>query len=147
MKDSEFIGGKLKLKGVKIKKTGNKKSDKKKHTKNDQDKYDIKKKTDYDHPDRENYYNSNGENGENDENDENDRNNENDFSKDDENIQELLQLNLTESEKAYQLVLKKREKQRMENFLKESYRKRLQKFNDNLASLSEHFDIPKVGPG
>lgn len=74
MKDSEFIGGKLKLKGVKIKKTGNKKSDKKKHTKNDQDKYDIKKKTDHDHPDRENYYNSNGENGENDENDENGEN-------------------------------------------------------------------------
>ncbi|KEG03949.1 conserved Plasmodium protein, unknown function [Plasmodium vinckei vinckei] len=136
MKDNEFVGGKLKLKGIKVKKNGNKKSDKKKHTKNDEDKYDIKKKTDYDHSDKENNYNSNDENKP-----------EINFSNDDKNIQELLQLNLTESEKAYQLVLKKREKQRMENFLKESYRKRLQKFNDNLASLSEHFDIPKVGPG
>ncbi|SCM26694.1 conserved Plasmodium protein, unknown function [Plasmodium chabaudi adami] len=144
MKDSEFVGGKLKLKGIKVKKSGNKKSDKKKHTKNDEDKYDIKKKTDYDNLDRENYYNSNDENNENTKEKHKPEIN---LSNDDKNIQELLQLNLTESEKAYQLVLKKREKQRMENFLKESYRQRLQKFNDNLASLSEHFDIPKVGPG
>ncbi|ETW17450.1 hypothetical protein PFFVO_03601 [Plasmodium falciparum Vietnam Oak-Knoll (FVO)] len=62
-------------------------------------------------------------------------------------LNDILNMNLTESEKAYHLVLKKREKQRIESILKESYRDRLQKFNDNLASLSEHFDIPKVGPG
>ncbi|EWC87357.1 hypothetical protein PFNF54_03837 [Plasmodium falciparum NF54] len=123
MKDNEFVGGKLKLKKDIFKK------DDKKGKKQKKDKNNKKEKKDYVHED-------------------NDQNkNVKELIDGEDKLNDILNMNLTESEKAYHLVLKKREKQRIESILKESYRDRLQKFNDNLASLSEHFDIPKVGPG
>ncbi|KNC36364.1 hypothetical protein PFLG_01638 [Plasmodium falciparum RAJ116] len=62
-------------------------------------------------------------------------------------LNDILNMNLTESQKAYPLVLNKSEKPRIERIPKESYPDRLQKFNDHLPSLSDHFDIPQVGPG
>ncbi|GAW83707.1 hypothetical protein, conserved [Plasmodium gonderi] len=169
MKDSEFVGGKLKLKVSKIKKGNHSKhvnhanEQSRKEKKKKKKIYIREEKTDRSSDVVENgtgHYNEPffGETKSHDmckggnisllENEEGivmDDNKE--MSADETKLKEVLQLNLTESEKAYQLVLKKREKQRIENILKESYRERLQKFNDNLASLSEHFDIPKVGPG
>ncbi|GAB69160.1 hypothetical protein PCYB_145880 [Plasmodium cynomolgi strain B] len=160
MKDSEFVGGKLKLKDSKIKK-GSSHSKESKYTAG-RDGKKKKKKYSEDKTERSNYDEENGTAY-------NDQGMDYDMSADgrtsvregdmgtgkdgtgkladETKLKEVLQLNLTEAEKAYQLVLKKREKQRIESILKESYRERLQKFNDNLASLSEHFDIPKVGPG
>lgn len=37
--------------------------------------------------------------------------------------------------------------ERIDSKLKESYREKVEKFNKNLESLCEHFDLPKVGPG
>ncbi|KJP88734.1 hypothetical protein AK88_01615 [Plasmodium fragile] len=142
MKDSEFVGGKLKLKDLKIKKGS--------HSKDSKNNYDEETGT---------MYNDQGYSQGKDydmsadgrtnvlESERDTEKNGTGKQADETKLKEVLQLNLTEAEKAYQLVLKKREKQRIEKLLKESYRERLQKFNDNLASLSEHFDIPKVGPG
>ncbi|KMZ96781.1 hypothetical protein PVNG_06606 [Plasmodium vivax North Korean] len=139
MKDSEFVGGKLKLKDSRIKKGSHSKGSK--YAGGRDGKKKKKKKIWEDKTDRSNYDEENAtmESGK----DKDGTGKPSDETK----LKEVLQLNLTEAEKAYQLVLKKREKQRIESILKESYRERLQKFNDNLASLSEHFDIPKVGPG
>ncbi|CAA9991122.1 conserved Plasmodium protein, unknown function [Plasmodium knowlesi strain H] len=166
MKDSEFVGGKLKLKDSKIKKGSHSKESKYaagRHGKKKKNKIITEDKTE-DKADRRNYdeeggtmYNDQGYGQEKDyvmsadgKTSIRERGSEKDGTgklADETKLKEVLQLNLTEAEKAYQLVLKKREKQRIEKILKESYRERLQKFNDNLASLSEHFDIPKVGPG
>ncbi|SBT81010.1 conserved Plasmodium protein, unknown function [Plasmodium malariae] len=165
MKDSEFVGGRLKLREVKIKKSKKSKKnnreekyrseEKENVVRYNEERYDDKKQRNvhttnehdyandyaYDDTNEDIYdgFNKRVKKGETKENTES--------ANVEEKLNEILQLNLTESEKAYQLVLKKREKQRIENILKVSYRERLQKFNDNLASLSEHFDIPKVGPG
>ncbi|UKK00979.2 hypothetical protein MACK_001792 [Theileria orientalis] len=55
--------------------------------------------------------------------------------------------NLTSSEKTFKIAQIKRTYQRIENSLKESHREKIEKFNSKLSKLSEHFDIPKVGPG
>ncbi|SBT49550.1 hypothetical protein POVWA2_059100 [Plasmodium ovale wallikeri] len=151
MKDSEFIGGQLKLKGVKIKKSSKKKKKKKEKREKGHDQSDGEKSVDHGKP-----FNTNKQDDvpfreDHDQHLKTDTGENVELGSkimdEEEKLKEILHLNLTESEKAYQLVLKKREKQRIQNLLKESYRERLQKFNDNLASLSEHFDIPKVGPG
>ncbi|KMZ77425.1 hypothetical protein PVIIG_01395 [Plasmodium vivax India VII] len=166
MKDSEFVGGKLKLKDSRIKKgshskgskyAGGRDGKKKKKKKIWEDKTD---RSNYDEENATMYDDQGGGQGKDYEmsadgktsvrESERESGKDKDGSgkpSDETKLKEVLQLNLTEAEKAYQLVLKKREKQRIESILKESYRERLQKFNDNLASLSEHFDIPKVGPG
>ncbi|SOV23874.1 conserved protein, unknown function [Plasmodium sp. DRC-Itaito] len=134
MKDNEFVGGKLKLKKDIFKKDEKKgkKQKKDKNNKRGSELNEKKKKNS-----EKEYINEN-----------NDPNkNVKELIDGEDKLNDILNMNMTESEKAYHLVLKKREKQRIENILKESYRDRLQKFNDNLASLSEHFDIPKVGPG
>ncbi|PHJ25886.1 ribophorin related protein [Cystoisospora suis] len=53
----------------------------------------------------------------------------------------------TPAEKAFQLARKKREKERVNERLKFTHRQRMEKLNAHLASLSEHFDQPRVGPG
>ncbi|SOV16978.1 conserved protein, unknown function [Plasmodium sp. gorilla clade G2] len=134
MKDNEFVGGKLKLKKDIFKKD-EKKGKKQKKDKNNKRGSELNEKKKRNS--EKEYINEN-----------NDPNKNIKVLIDGEDkLNDILNMNMTESEKAYHLVLKKREKQRIENILKESYRDRLQKFNDNLASLSEHFDIPKVGPG
>ncbi|ANQ11204.1 Uncharacterized protein PCOAH_00053480 [Plasmodium coatneyi] len=142
MKDSEFVGGKLKLKASKIKKSSHSKGSKNNYDEEDGTMYNDQgyaQGKDYD-------MSADGRTSVRESERETGKDGMGKLS-DETKLKEVLELNLTEAEKAYQLVLKKREKQRIEKILKESYRDRLQKFNDNLASLSEHFDIPKVGPG
>eukprot|EP00914_Ancora_sagittata_P034229 GHVO01069127.1.p1 GENE.GHVO01069127.1~~GHVO01069127.1.p1 ORF type:complete len:128 (+),score=24.78 GHVO01069127.1:147-530(+) len=55
--------------------------------------------------------------------------------------------NLTAAEKSFRLVQLRRERERAQKKLELSHRQRIEKFNAQLAALSEHFDIPKVGPG
>lgn len=53
----------------------------------------------------------------------------------------------TAAERAFFLARKAREAERIKNQLKLTHRQRMEKFNQHLASLSEHFDQPRVGPG
>eukprot|EP00921_Rhytidocystis_pertsovi_P026623 GHVQ01042944.1.p1 GENE.GHVQ01042944.1~~GHVQ01042944.1.p1 ORF type:complete len:176 (+),score=64.11 GHVQ01042944.1:374-901(+) len=61
--------------------------------------------------------------------------------------QSSLYQHLTPAERAFKLAQQKREKQRVDKKLKLTHRQRMEKLNEHLASLSEHFDTPKVGPG
>ncbi|KAK1444299.1 hypothetical protein BgAZ_102050 [Babesia gibsoni] len=54
---------------------------------------------------------------------------------------------LTNSEKSFRIAQIKRHNKQIEELLKESHQERVEKFNKKLSKLSEHFDIPKVGPG
>jgi len=54
---------------------------------------------------------------------------------------------LTPAEKAFRLAYRTREKDRIGKRLHLTHRQRMEKLNAHLATLSEHFDIPKVGPG
>jgi len=53
----------------------------------------------------------------------------------------------TEAEKRHQEKLRKLEEERLLKQAAKGYRDRVKDFNEHLASLSEHHDIPKVGPG
>eukprot|EP00397_Hematodinium_sp_SG-2012_P064801 GEMP01092431.1.p1 GENE.GEMP01092431.1~~GEMP01092431.1.p1 ORF type:complete len:110 (+),score=28.81 GEMP01092431.1:90-419(+) len=53
----------------------------------------------------------------------------------------------TEAEASRELARKKRVEQSIGVSLKKTHRERMEDFNQHLGSLSEHFDIPKVGPG
>jgi len=53
----------------------------------------------------------------------------------------------TAAEKRYEEQLAKREKDRISKMVAKSHRERIEEFNQRLANLSEHYDIPKVGPG
>lgn len=54
---------------------------------------------------------------------------------------------LTPAERRYLDRWQKIELQRLAKTAKKSHRDRIQEFNQYLADLSEHYDIPKVGPG
>ncbi|KMT17741.1 hypothetical protein BVRB_2g034930 isoform A [Beta vulgaris subsp. vulgaris] len=54
---------------------------------------------------------------------------------------------LTPAERRYLEQWKQLEARRLLKSAKDSHRDRVQKFNEYLANLSEHYDIPKVGPG
>ncbi|KAJ6412703.1 hypothetical protein OIU84_005700 [Salix udensis] len=54
---------------------------------------------------------------------------------------------LTPAEKRYLQMWEKIDAQRMVKMASKSHRDRIQEFNQYLANLSEHYDIPKVGPG
>ncbi|KAG8375331.1 hypothetical protein BUALT_Bualt10G0089100 [Buddleja alternifolia] len=54
---------------------------------------------------------------------------------------------LTPAERRYLERWQKIELQRLSKTAKKSHRDRIQEFNQYLANLSEHYDIPKVGPG
>lgn len=56
-------------------------------------------------------------------------------------------LTLTSAERSFKLAQQKREGARVDRKLKMTHRQRMEQLNTHLASLSEHFDIPKVGPG
>ncbi|CAD6252191.1 unnamed protein product [Miscanthus lutarioriparius] len=51
-------------------------------------------------------------------------------------------LDVKEAERRYMEL-----KQKMAKVANKSHRDRIQDFNQYLANLSEHYDIPKVGPG
>lgn len=53
----------------------------------------------------------------------------------------------TEAEKRHAERLKQLEEERLRKQAAKGYRDRVKDFNEHLASLSEHHDIPKVGPG
>lgn len=53
----------------------------------------------------------------------------------------------TKAELAHKEVQKKRIQKQIETRASLTHRQRISKFNEKLASLPEHFDIPKVGPG
>ena len=53
----------------------------------------------------------------------------------------------TAAEKRYDEMIAKREKERVSKAASKSHRERVNEFNAYLQNLSEHHDIPKVGPG
>lgn len=53
----------------------------------------------------------------------------------------------TTSELSFDLVKKKRIMERITRKLETSHKEKIEKFNKNLSKLSDHFDIPRVGPG
>ncbi|KAG2699915.1 hypothetical protein I3843_07G210100 [Carya illinoinensis] len=54
---------------------------------------------------------------------------------------------LTPAERRYLHQREKIELQMLAKMATKSHRDRIQEFNQYLANLSEHYDIPKVGPG
>ncbi|XP_024535746.1 protein FAM32A [Selaginella moellendorffii] len=53
----------------------------------------------------------------------------------------------TPAEKRYHEQKAKLEETRLAKMASKSHRQRVEEFNQYLANLSEHYDIPKVGPG
>jgi len=53
----------------------------------------------------------------------------------------------TPAERRYEESLAKREKERIAKMAQKSHRERIEEFNQKLTNMSEHYDIPKVGPG
>ncbi|KAH6558797.1 hypothetical protein KP509_1Z045100 [Ceratopteris richardii] len=53
----------------------------------------------------------------------------------------------TPAEKRYHEQRQKLEAARLAKLASKSHRERIEEFNQYLANLSEHYDIPKVGPG
>jgi protein FAM32A len=54
---------------------------------------------------------------------------------------------LTPAERRYMEQKQKIDMQKMAKVANKSHRDHIQDFNQHLANLSEHYDIPKVGPG
>ena len=54
---------------------------------------------------------------------------------------------LTPAERRYLQQWEKLDHQRLAKMASKSHRDRIQEFNHYLAKLTEHYDIPKVGPG
>ncbi|TKY74646.1 FAM32A protein [Spatholobus suberectus] len=54
---------------------------------------------------------------------------------------------LIPAERRFLQQTQKLELQRLAKMASRSHRDRIQEFNQYLANLSEHYDIPKVGPG
>uniref|UniRef100_A0A804NVM5 CGI-like protein n=1 Tax=Zea mays TaxID=4577 RepID=A0A804NVM5_MAIZE len=54
---------------------------------------------------------------------------------------------LTQAERRYMEQKQKIDMKKMAKVANKSYKDRMQDFNQYLANLSEHYDIPKVGPG
>ena len=53
----------------------------------------------------------------------------------------------TPAELTFDLVSKKRIMDLIEKRLELSHKEKVEKFNNKLSKLSDHFDIPRVGPG
>mmetsp|Transcript_135402 Transcript_135402/g.239522 ORF Transcript_135402/g.239522 Transcript_135402/m.239522 type:complete len:121 (+) Transcript_135402:135-497(+) len=53
----------------------------------------------------------------------------------------------TACEKATKLARETRKQARCDEAIQYTHRERMDRLNKHLCSLSEHFDIPKVGPG
>ncbi|XP_008679074.1 protein FAM32A-like [Zea mays] len=54
---------------------------------------------------------------------------------------------LTPTERRYMEQKQKIDMKKMAKVVNKSYKDRMQDFNQYLANLSEHYNIPKVGPG
>ncbi|CAD7949851.1 unnamed protein product [Amoebophrya sp. A25] len=59
----------------------------------------------------------------------------------------LPQSRLTESQKSFLIAHEKRQAEAVEKSVKLTHREKMERFNRHCAALSEHFDIPRVGPG
>ncbi|KAJ1960922.1 hypothetical protein IWQ62_004046 [Dispira parvispora] len=53
----------------------------------------------------------------------------------------------TEAERKFEEVQQKRKMDRIQSLANKSHRERVAELNEYLETLSEHYDIPKVGPG
>ncbi|TRM66102.1 hypothetical protein BD626DRAFT_486736 [Schizophyllum amplum] len=53
----------------------------------------------------------------------------------------------TEAEKRFEEIQRRRLQQKIGKLAGKTHKERVQQFNEKLESLSEHHDIPKVGPG
>eukprot|EP00668_Euglena_longa_P011395 GGOE01013795.1.p1 GENE.GGOE01013795.1~~GGOE01013795.1.p1 ORF type:complete len:128 (+),score=43.78 GGOE01013795.1:31-384(+) len=53
----------------------------------------------------------------------------------------------TPAERAYEAEIQARAQQKARKIAEKSYRDRIDEFNSKIATISEHYDIPKVGPG
>ena len=53
----------------------------------------------------------------------------------------------TPAQRRHDEILVAREKERVAKMASKSHRDRVRDFNEYLAALTEHHDIPKVGPG
>jgi protein FAM32A len=54
---------------------------------------------------------------------------------------------MTEAEKKFEEIRKKRLQDRIRKEARTTHKEKVEAFNKYLESLSEHHDIPKVGPG
>ncbi|KAJ9167575.1 hypothetical protein P3X46_019197 [Hevea brasiliensis] len=122
------VGGKLRLKGqpLDVKTVGISKTKKKKHHYHDRPRTGGNNSSSKDH----------GENI-NDETDKDDKKGQ--AAKYDDHI--------TAAERRYLQQWEKIDLQRLTKMASKSHRDQIQEFNQYLANLSEHYDIPKVGPG
>ncbi|KAL7748451.1 hypothetical protein RI367_006144 [Sorochytrium milnesiophthora] len=53
----------------------------------------------------------------------------------------------TPAQLAFEEAQKKRQKDRISQMANKSHKEKVAAFNEYLGNLSEHYDIPKVGPG
>ncbi|KAL1922529.1 uncharacterized protein VTP21DRAFT_10068 [Calcarisporiella thermophila] len=58
-----------------------------------------------------------------------------------------ITLEKTEAELKFEEMQKKRLRDKVQNLAKVSHKERVAEFNRKLEELTEHYDIPKVGPG
>merc|ERR1711971_226778 len=135
------VHGKLNLKSGKFKKSKKKKLNKKKK----------KKIRDIDANKKHNHNQKNNEEN-NDENEEKKENNNNEIQKNNEyrafksDFEKAME-ELTESEKRFLQRQKVNESHYITKQSKMTHRQRIEKYNIDLSNLSEHNDVPKVGPG
>ena len=128
------VGGKLKLKGAAIEKREKKKKKKKKKKKNKDD--DETRKREY------------VELNEDDDSDDDEHFQKRTSSrekKEDENYNKLDKR--TDAEKAHEERSRQQRKKRILEHAELSHKDKVRLFNEKLGRLSEHHDIPKVGPG
>merc|ERR1719282_1552996 len=62
-------------------------------------------------------------------------------------LSKSAKLEKTPAQRAFELAKEKRQGSRVGEAIQYTHRQRMDRFNIHLGSLSEHFDIPKVGPG
>ncbi|KAI3653963.1 hypothetical protein MP228_000682 [Amoeboaphelidium protococcarum] len=61
--------------------------------------------------------------------------------------QQELPLKMTDSERQAQEIRRKRLMDKLPELAKETHVERVQRLNKKLEKLTEHHDVPKVGPG
>ncbi|KAK5581278.1 hypothetical protein RB653_001309 [Dictyostelium firmibasis] len=54
---------------------------------------------------------------------------------------------LTDAEKKHKEKLNRKEQKRIDKLVNKSHKEKIEEYNKYLSSLSEHHDVPKVGPG
>ncbi|KAI9203999.1 putative C31G5.21 protein [Polychytrium aggregatum] len=62
-------------------------------------------------------------------------------------LQTLPPSRKTKAELKFEEAQMKRQSEKIEKIVSKSHKERVSEFNNYLSSLSEHHDIPKVGPG